>query len=114
MIQPPRDYVHKKISDLLKHKYTVYKSRCHLKAAAAELFHRHKANQTLHAKGKHTATSLGLGRGDPDPWQQLLVPAHAPGKGGVVSRGETRPYLHATFLHATRGAGERSGNGIRP
>lgn len=60
MIQPPQDYVHKKTSDLLKHKYTVYKSRCHLKAAAAELFHRHKANQTLHAKGRHTATSWGL------------------------------------------------------
>lgn len=28
-----------------------------------------------------TATSLGLGRGDTDPWQRLLVPTHAPGKG---------------------------------
>lgn len=59
----------------------MYKSRCHLKAAASELFHRHEANQTLHAKGRHTATSSGFGRGDTDPWQRLLVPTHAPGKG---------------------------------
>lgn len=76
------------------------------KGCSRRTIHRHKANQTLHAKGRH-GHGLGAGQGT---LTRGSGPTRAPGKGW---RGKHDP-THATFLLTTEGVGARSALGSDP